>query len=826
MFEQAGGPALRCDISPVQPALTFGFRFRTGYRVSLPSVQFTATEHRITIDVRVIPENSAPVFVTATQVLPNVASPKVEVVAGGTFEVGEGSYGISLMAVDDQDRSCRSSWHIQAHRTGSERDVAPTAAPGIVAEFSAVDVEPEDGKTVPRTGRLTVLLHAAPLAPNRPKLNPGEIAVLTESVGSLVRQWPAKSVRLIAFNLDQHSIVLRSDDFRASQMNELQSKLEQMDFAAVDYRVLKAGGKPIDLLAGLIQQEVQEAQHSDAILVVGPEARSGLQDAAKSGAKVTNAVPIFYLQYLPSRASVPAIPRPTAGPIDAMADVRMHAESPGAGLPQLPGIWNSPVGDHLQRLVGRFKGTTIPIRSPHDLAEAIHRIGSLGGGPAVNSPALAPARPDASPAVQQTLEPNEDADPVEVLARLRDRVLEHGLRIPNHTCVETVERSRFTATAQTPRTCDALLAGRRAGGSHLRLDTSDRLRLDVALTTEREIYSWAGANKFEEGEIDELVTQGAMGTGPFAVYLLSVFIGRPPRFVFEGEASFEGRTLYEYSFDVVKEESHFRFRAHHRDWMITGYSGRLFVDPRTSDLVRLMVRTEELPPETETCELDTTLDYGKVQLSSGVFLLPSSTKQRFIGRRGDEAENVYTFSACRDFKAESRIAFGDHTRDGSSELSRSAVSSDWTTGLPVAIEVTDTIDSATAAAGDVIEGRLAGPIRDRNGVTLAPSGAAVTGRLMRVEVRHPSPQVSIALRWETVELNGHDVPLALSPNRTVKRDSDFQFGGLAANSTLKRRGAEFELPLPGEERYAIFHFPRAHYVVDRGLRTEWVTMPR
>jgi hypothetical protein len=59
----------------------------------------------------------------------------------------------------------------------------------------------------------------------------------------------------------------------------------------------------------------------------------------------------------------------------------------------------------------------------------------------------------------------------------------------------------------------------------LRLSTTDRLRLDVLLATNRELYSWADAKKFEEGEIDELVTQGAFGTGPFASMLLSVLEG-------------------------------------------------------------------------------------------------------------------------------------------------------------------------------------------------------------------------------------------------------------------------------------------------------------
>ena len=259
--------------------------------------------------------------------------------------------------------------------------------------------------------------------------------------------------------------------------------------------------------------------------------------------------------------------------------------------------------------------------------------------------------------------------------------------------------------------------------------------------------------------------------------------------------------------------------------MITGYSGSLLVDPQTSDLVRLVVRTEELPPETETCEVDTTLDYGKVQLSSGIFFLPSSTTQRFFSRNGEESENVYTFSSRRDFQAESSIDFGDHPRERSIQTDRPAPSPPWVPGLPVAIDVIDTIDSAAAAAGDFIHGRIAQTIRDRKGNTLVPRGASVTGRLMRVEVRYPSPQVTIALRWEMLDLGGRAVPLQLIPNREIRQGSSgIQLGGIAAIPGLKRRGVEFELPLPGEERYGIYHFPGNHHVVESGWRTEWVTV--
>ena len=63
-----------------------------------------------------------------------------------------------------------------------------------------------------------------------------------------------------------------------------------------------------------------------------------------------------------------------------------------------------------------------------------------------------------------------------------------------------------------------------------------------------------------------------------------------------------------------------------------------------------------------------------------------------------------------------------------------------------------------------------------------------------------------------------------SERATDPSSSSGWLASLAGLRNLKRRGVEFELPLPGEERYTVFHFPGMHYVVDKGLRTEWLTI--
>ncbi len=493
--------------------------------------------------------------------------------------------------------------------------------------------------------------------------------------------------------------------------------------------------------------------------------------------------------------------------------------------------------DTIERLVGRLKGQTIPLRTPHDLADSIQRMDQRipkTGAPAAVTAKLEPATkaevpapnaappPAVSPSASQPARKADsygDEDPVEVLMRLRDQVVEHGERIPNHTCVESIQRDRFEpADGRAAKSCDALLARRKQGDfqARLKLDSIDWLRLDVAYASGNEIYSWAGASKFEEGDLDELVPEGATGTGPFATMLLGIFEPRSPRYIFEGETTVDGRRLFEYSFAVPQGESHYRVKAH-KEWIITGYTGTLLLDPRTAELVRLVVRTEELPPATGTCEADTSLEYGIVQLGGGDYLLPKVARQRFIGREGAEAENTMSFSACREYQAESNVAFGEGAHIGGGQPGIPAAPLGLPAGLAVSVELITPVRFGQAAAGDVIEGRLAKPIRDERLKTLLAEGAVVQGRLMRVEIAHARDmEHTVALRWEAVQTGGVMVPLSLLPNR---RPVDLRTRG----NVLRTRGMEIELPLPSESRYGVFHLPGGRDVLESGFRTEWST---
>jgi hypothetical protein len=300
--------------------------------------------------------------------------------------------------------------------------------------------------------------------------------------------------------------------------------------------------------------------------------------------------------------------------------------------------------------------------------------------------------------------------------------------------------------------------------------------------------------------------------------LLSIFEDRSSKFVFDGETTVGRRQLMEYSFSVPQDESHYRVKAG-KDWIITGYTGTLLVDPRAGGLVRFNVRTEELPPSTGTCETDTSLEYGLVALGGNDYLLPTKTLQTFIGRDGAEDENRIAFASCREYGAASTLTFGERppaVRTSSGEASQI---SGFPASLPVTIALTTLIQADVAAAGDRIEGRLSKPIRaPGRQASLAPQGARVTGRLMRVEKHYSHPaELTVALRWETLEINGVETPLQLIPDRRVANPRTVGLGGLI------QRGMTIELPLPTESRYGVYHFPGSQVTLESGFQTEWLT---
>ena len=344
---QADEKPLRCEVTPIKPSLNFGFRFQAGYVVHVPMNQYSGPGHGWAMVTRITPEGGGqqPVYLGSRVRLPPIPKTKVELEVGGGYLLGEGRYDVNWTLLDDTGRVCRGSWRVDARLGRRERQVKLAMPRDTVADFTLRGrSEGKRGADDAAPIRLTVLLDAAPLDPLRTRLRASDRVILLGLLSSLLERVPARSVRLVIFNLDQQQTLLRQDAFAPNALARVAQSLNGLELGRVDYHVLQNPHGHVDFLAGLINLELRAEAPSDVVVILGPETRyvDRLPPAALE--EPHGAMPQFFnLQFKPYLRAGPSLP------------------------------------DSISLATAKAKGKTIVIRTPADFDRAIEQIERRGG---------------------------------------------------------------------------------------------------------------------------------------------------------------------------------------------------------------------------------------------------------------------------------------------------------------------------------------------------------------------------------------------------------------------------------------------------------------
>jgi hypothetical protein len=346
---QPGERSVRCEVIPLKPVLNFGFRFQAGYVVHVPLKQYEGSGHRLVLLTRITPQGAThkPVYLMNVVRLPAVPKTKVSLELVGNYLLGEGSYRVEWVLLDETKRVCRKHWRADARLNYAERKVIIAMPPDTVTDLSlrgsrGVRRNKDDARPV----RLTVLLHAAPLSPRRTKMRASDKMMLLGTLSTMLDRVPTRSLRLVVFNLDQQKELFRRDDFTPDALEQLTQSLNALELGSVDYNVLLNRRGHVDLLADLVNQELAAKEPSDEVVVLGPPSRffdklppEALEKPPHAGAR------FFYLQLNP------------------------YFRGAGTSFP-----------DSINSAVARLKGKTVVIHTPGEFAKAIDQIESAAAG--------------------------------------------------------------------------------------------------------------------------------------------------------------------------------------------------------------------------------------------------------------------------------------------------------------------------------------------------------------------------------------------------------------------------------------------------------------
>jgi hypothetical protein len=352
------------------------------------------------------------------------------------------------------------------------------------------------------------------------------------------------------------------------------------------------------------------------------------------------------------------------------------------------------------------------------------------------------------------------ADPaIEKLFRdAQARILQNTKNVPRYMCVQSISRTQYPprVPGRQPN-CQELIAARRRLGVPANITMRDRLRLDVAVVDGKEMFSWAGAGRFETDALDKLVPGGVSGTGSFIGFMASIFGGDAQTVRYTGLAN----DLARFEYEVPLARSHYEYRAEGA-MKTTGYSGTFSLDPSDAELMKLVVDTAAFAPTEPLCQVEDIMDYQRVKIGSGDFLLPEVASMDVIYRNGDEALNETHYSDCHEFTGESTIHFDDvDTAAAGQAPAVNGAMAPLPPKLRLRLGFAEPINGETAAAGDAVTGVLLDDVKDKRGV-VAHRNDKVYGRILRFE-QHviPAARWLVQIRFDRIERGGVQQPINL-----------------------------------------------------------------
>ncbi|MBV9158507.1 MAG: hypothetical protein JO097_19775 [Acidobacteriaceae bacterium] len=303
---------LPCSVTPRKADLGFDLRFHSGYEVTIPMTELAGSGEVLTVLFRVYPEEDkgrAAYFVQHIQVPPLSDEIKGDALLGGGIDIGEGKYHVDWLMRDRMERLCSSSWDIDAALAPKDKPIPLFLGPREIAQSLP---EPFVNDSANRPGDLEqglnvkLLVNFAPQNLVSPALRRSDTDALVTILKAIERDPHVGHISLVAFNIEESRVVYRQDSGQQIDFPSLGKALETMKLGTVNLVRLQQKHSDTDFLASLIEKEVGETAHPDAVIFAGPKAMLDA-DVPQGDLRRIGDIecPVFYMNYNLNPQAVP-----------------------------------------------------------------------------------------------------------------------------------------------------------------------------------------------------------------------------------------------------------------------------------------------------------------------------------------------------------------------------------------------------------------------------------------------------------------------------------------------------------------------------------------
>lgn len=377
------------------------------------------------------------------------------------------------------------------------------------------------------------------------------------------------------------------------------------------------------------------------------------------------------------------------------------------------------------------------------------------------------------------------APEVLLLARIRHHAASDLSHLPNFTCLETIERSTRHSEAKP-------------------FSVRDVVEVEVAHVGGRELFAWPGESKFQNRALGDMIGNGMTSMGDYSSHANSVFLGTAV-IHYVGADELGGHRAARYDYEISPAFSGYTVSIGGSQGML-GSRGSFWADTTSFDLLRLTVEGTEIPEKLGIRAIHTEIDYGRLHVGSGNFLLPQSSVVEMDLASGTENRNRIEFTQCRQYTTESVLSFDESSAAAPppAALTRQVSEFVLPPGATLSLRLSNSMHIVNAKVGDLVSAALASDLK-QSGRVVAPAGAVVSGRL-RVLQKQPGGEHLVGIEFTSLAFEGKHAP--------------FLARLLAVDARFPRSLAHMELPpdLPG---VGIFFLPAGVTEIPKGMPMDW-----
>ena len=235
----------------------------------------------------------------------------------------------------------------------------------------------------------------------------------------------------------------------------------------------------------------------------------------------------------------------------------------------------------------------------------------------------------------------QSVDPQSLLNHVRQQISAIVESAPHYTCTETIERSWHHNQKPESPGCDTDRAPQI--GPRTLIET-DRLRLDVAVGADQEMFSWHGEKAFQTEKIDSLVSAGPIHSGTYFGFLSSIFLEGAARIDYLGRRAENNQQVAVFQYTMPKSASKFETETDTGP-VVLGYHGEFTVDPLSHSLQKFTVIAEdaEVPESARFCSLHLDTRYQLLTLNGAAFRLPTTVEMTLLDRNREIKQTSTTY---------------------------------------------------------------------------------------------------------------------------------------------------------------------------------------